>query len=917
MINKMNIPTATKEKIISNLKKNIPQLLKELPHWIFYDSNKAPYQIKKPSTNASFKYPNTWGTFTDAINGLDKTDKIGMGFVIQRDKKIIGLDLDKCIINGEITKDALLIVDTFKSYTEYSISGTGLHIFITVNEAFNLAENPAKEKFKHFDFKELELMIDNSYLTMSGNVYNNLNTLENRDAEFKKFYSDLKSKKETEKKIKAPETQNNYKTKIDYNGEEIIGKLLKSKNANKFKSLFYEGNITEYGDDESRADFALCDMVAFYSKDANTIENIMRQSALYRDKWDAHPTYLITTINKAVNDTPEYNPNYKSNNTKTPNQEQTDKAANEIQETESEKELEKQLKLEKHFSKYGICYGGNCYMKAKKQTKEEEQAGKSLEFYPFTDFIIEPIEKIEGENGEIEIVAKVKSNIINRETLFNINDFNNMQKFKDRLKDFSIFNKAGTDDITGIKRYLLNEKEYKKKKGMASIGMYKINDLWVYVGNKTTIDTNNKDLADLCILPSSEVIKSNITDSQEITKEELKKIGKSLFHFNKTENCMAIMGTIGAFFLKEKFRTIDIETHILQLMGEKGSGKSQTMKNIIGEIFGTNTRDIRKADDFKEFTLTKSLSSSNLIPLFIDEYKPFTMAKNKIELIHSYLRSVYDGTGTDRGRPDQTIRHYHLLAPVIIAGEAHIQDHAVIERSCIIRFAKTNIQEPEINKSYKTLIDNKEILNKLGKSLLMLALKKDLKTLKEEYKAAEEQITENIKVDRTKTTIKNILAGLNLIGELLEQHSLNFEEITGISPEEAVKMINDIVFEDTLESCEEGKSIIDDTIETFERMVINGELQAGQDYIILNKGSEIALNIKSIYDKFTKYIGDHRISQEVLPHNVFTKQLRKEKYFVDYKTVTAEKKNKLKMYVLNIDQLKEKNIEIEGFFNQN
>jgi len=84
---------------------------------------------------------------------------------------------------------------------------------------------------------------------------------------------------------------------------DIVKRATGSKNGSKFSRLFYEGDIGEYDGDESRADLALCDMLAFWSGDGSQVDRLFRRSALWRPKWDekrgAH-TYGQLTIGRAL-----------------------------------------------------------------------------------------------------------------------------------------------------------------------------------------------------------------------------------------------------------------------------------------------------------------------------------------------------------------------------------------------------------------------------------------------------------------------------------------------------------------------------------------------------------------------------------------------------------------------------------------
>jgi len=86
--------------------------------------------------------------------------------------------------------------------------------------------------------------------------------------------------------------------------EAVIEKACKAKNGAKFMRLFYRGDTTDYAGDDSRADMALCALLAFWCENDDTqIDRIFRTSAIFRPaKWDrktGDTTYGALTIKNA------------------------------------------------------------------------------------------------------------------------------------------------------------------------------------------------------------------------------------------------------------------------------------------------------------------------------------------------------------------------------------------------------------------------------------------------------------------------------------------------------------------------------------------------------------------------------------------------------------------------------------------
>jgi len=109
-----------------NRYENIPEELKQLPQWVCH-RNKIPFN---PITGAPAKagHQDTWASFDDAVNAPDNYDGIGFEF---NNNGIVGIDLDKVIAeDGNLSAEAAEIVAMLDSYTEYSPSGKGLHVFV-------------------------------------------------------------------------------------------------------------------------------------------------------------------------------------------------------------------------------------------------------------------------------------------------------------------------------------------------------------------------------------------------------------------------------------------------------------------------------------------------------------------------------------------------------------------------------------------------------------------------------------------------------------------------------------------------------------------------------------------------------------------------------------------------------------------
>ncbi len=115
----------------------LPQVLAPLeamPHWVIWrweekngKQTKVPYQAKRPHTKAKSTNPATWADFATANRAAAHAD--GIGFCLLH-SGMAAFDLDNCRDpgTGELHPWAAAFVARAASYTEITVSGTGLRI---------------------------------------------------------------------------------------------------------------------------------------------------------------------------------------------------------------------------------------------------------------------------------------------------------------------------------------------------------------------------------------------------------------------------------------------------------------------------------------------------------------------------------------------------------------------------------------------------------------------------------------------------------------------------------------------------------------------------------------------------------------------------------------------------------------------
>lgn len=298
---KFNRPTAPKPEF-----HNIPPPLIELTHWVLWRFDwsddraewaKVPYQpcgLKAKSNDRE-----TWSTLASVkltyLSARSSYD--GVGFVFSADCPYVGVDLDECVVDEgdshRLSGFAIKVLDKLGSYTELSPSKTGLHIIGVAGEM-----EAMKTAWKG---NKIEVYRKGRYFTFTGISW------DEKPLEVKDIHAALDAVVTGIKQSKAQST----------NGDSgkpsmVVGlnqRLEMALRKEKIRKLFL-GDVFEYDGDDSRADLALCSMLAeFCDGSIEVLDQMFRQSKLYRDKWDAQrgdTTYGQMTIARALTNRDSY-----------------------------------------------------------------------------------------------------------------------------------------------------------------------------------------------------------------------------------------------------------------------------------------------------------------------------------------------------------------------------------------------------------------------------------------------------------------------------------------------------------------------------------------------------------------------------------------------------------------------------------
>lgn len=273
-----------------------------LPQWLCWQMEPprgdSPKPVKMPYSPISGRHASTtasadWVDLNAALDARDEHPEwSGVGFVFTERDPYVGVDLDGCrdAESGALATWAHEIVTALDSYTEISPSGTGLHIFI-------------RGKLPIFGRRKghIELYETARYFTVTAReLADTAGVIHERQAELAMLHAEIFG---AASDVAAPRLPRSTRLVVTPDDRSLLDRMFNSARGDRIRRL-WDGDTSMHGADDSGADLALCDYLAFWTAgDAGRIDRLFRESRLFRPKWDEKRgamTYGARTIACAV-----------------------------------------------------------------------------------------------------------------------------------------------------------------------------------------------------------------------------------------------------------------------------------------------------------------------------------------------------------------------------------------------------------------------------------------------------------------------------------------------------------------------------------------------------------------------------------------------------------------------------------------
>jgi hypothetical protein len=276
---------------------NIPAELKEYPQWVVWklehrEGAEKPTKIPYTPSNgrhADVTNPVTWGTYVEAVEAHKNSwgQLNGIGFVLTDNDPYTFIDLD-APKGTQLTIAAAYqrqkkIYKEFNSYSERSPSGNGLHIIVRGRVLAGRRRG------------DVEMYSAGRYMTMTGDVFESASVIRERQELVDILWGELGAgRNDATHGSHIPSD-----TPESGTDDEIVRVASSAANGEKFQAL-WTGVWAGLYVSQSEADYALVDILAFYTQNREQITRLFLASALgQRDKATKNRQYIPKMIEKA------------------------------------------------------------------------------------------------------------------------------------------------------------------------------------------------------------------------------------------------------------------------------------------------------------------------------------------------------------------------------------------------------------------------------------------------------------------------------------------------------------------------------------------------------------------------------------------------------------------------------------------
>ena len=237
----------------STIANHIPAEMAALPQWVCADAAKIPHSPRS-GNRASPTNPTDWATLEVAAPAATRRGH-WLGFCLTAGDPVVVIDIDACRDpgTGVIDPKATALLERFPTaYVEISASGTGLHVIGTMTRPLPVHGRRAGH---------LEIYWASRYILMTGHVLPGHEHL----GDVTEAVHDLFLETFPPASARQPQSARTAPLPgATLEDDDLLARARSARDGGTFAALFDRGDTGDYDGDDSRADLALCNRLAFW-----------------------------------------------------------------------------------------------------------------------------------------------------------------------------------------------------------------------------------------------------------------------------------------------------------------------------------------------------------------------------------------------------------------------------------------------------------------------------------------------------------------------------------------------------------------------------------------------------------------------------------------------------------------------------
>lgn len=409
-------------------------------------------------------------------------------------------------------------------------------------------------------------------------------------------------------------------------------------------------------------------------------------------------------------------------------------------------------------------------------------------------------------------------------------------------------------------------------------------DLVIYPGAKTVDDIDIIfACADQCLSPKERryrfrgmhdelgAFRTDILSAPRLEDTpETREFFDKLWRINTPVNIGKIAGWFSAAFLTQLIRFHWKAFPLLQVWGQAGAGKTQTVELFSHMHYHLKMPKKISAAGNTFFPMVAAVTQSASLPVIFEELKPRQMAKFQLDQVQNLLRTNYNGERLERGSVNRdvagggtVVNGYDNVAPIMFIGEALESQSAILERCVSTPLSKEDRDGRSDEFEYCYARRQGGPISWLGRSMIdaAMAIKPDLvrDSVAKYRDLFKSRVSRRVYEDQNRPwhNYSVVLTGLDFMGIVLS-------EVFGDRYASDIEAMKEAVIESALTSTQKVISEAAKVLDVMGQLTRNPDAQyqivKGVDYV--TDGLTLDLKLRPAYAKYVRY--QLSLKQEVL-----------------------------------------------------